>query len=170
MADQPASRLEGMRAALYFLALLLIGVPLLDWGRGIFPAAIGESTWRFAVTQLLSNFLVTPAVGLAIAVGTARVTEDWRTLAGLRYLLWLLCILFGTLTILFPFDALQARLTLRPTARAVFNIGMASGILHLVLMLVYVLVLTRAANLMMRGAPRLADGKASPRQKLVERA
>ena len=60
-----------MRAALYFLALLLVGVPLLDWGRGIFPAAIGESTWRFAVTQLLSNFLVTPAVGLALAVGLA---------------------------------------------------------------------------------------------------
>ncbi len=167
MADQPASRLEGMSAALYFLAFLLIGVPLLDWGRGILPAALGNATWRFAVTQLLSNYLVTPAVGLAVAVGTARLTHDWKAMRGIRLLVWAFTAFFGALTLLFPFDALQARRVMQPPGRAIFNIGMASGVLHLVLMSIYLLLLTRATNAMMRGAPKAVG--VEPKQKLVTR-
>ena len=169
MADQPTSRLEGMKGALYCLAVLLIGIPLVDWGRGIFPSAIGNSTWRFAVTQILANYLVTPAVGLTVAVVTAKSMEDWGVLRGLRGLLRVASVLFGVLVVLFPFDALQARRVMQPPARAVFNTGMATGFIHLIMMLVFALLLTRATSRMLRHEPKASTGAEEAKQKLVVR-
>jgi hypothetical protein len=70
-APDVSSTLSG---PLYLIAVFLIVVPVTDFLGQIAPLQLGNVEWRFASVGLMSGFLLTPLLGivLAIAVAAAR--------------------------------------------------------------------------------------------------
>jgi len=62
-----ARALERIAGAGYFLALLLIATPAVDYATNITPWRPASVDWRYAAAGLLSGFLLTPLLGMALA-------------------------------------------------------------------------------------------------------
>lgn len=70
-----------MLAAAYAVAVLLMLSSLLDLGARLWPLQLGNEEWRFGALGILFNSLVTPVLGLALAMGAAYIGRHRRTLA-----------------------------------------------------------------------------------------
>ena len=53
----------------YLLSLYLITTPMVETVAAIYPISLGEPAWRFGAAGLLSQALMTPLLGLLIALG-----------------------------------------------------------------------------------------------------
>jgi hypothetical protein len=51
----------------YFVSFLLVVTPVFDWVTNITPIRPASVDWRYGVTGLLSGFLLTPLLGMALA-------------------------------------------------------------------------------------------------------
>lgn len=60
-----------LASAAYLLAAYLIVVPLAETALAVSPPGPGDPSWRFGALGLLSQALMTPLVGLVLAVGVA---------------------------------------------------------------------------------------------------
>jgi hypothetical protein len=98
----------------YFVALMLIVIPLFDATMSVFPPRFGTAQWRFGALGLLSNASMIPLVGLLIAFVTAGYLDQHRVLKTIGAL----SLVFAVLTLaalgLFALDAVQARVGIRP--------------------------------------------------------
>ena len=54
--------------ALYLTAALLVLIPIVDFVTSIVPYLPGSSKWRFASSALFAGFLLTPLLGVALAM------------------------------------------------------------------------------------------------------
>lgn len=111
----------------YVVALTLIVLPLVDLVANVWPFAPAEAAWRYGALGLLSGFLLTPLLGLLMAVLMAaheghpimlRISA-WVSLAAAAACL--ACVL------LFALDVLQVRSSVPPEARTTFDIGAAKA-------------------------------------------
>lgn len=93
------------------IALALIIIPLADLVGNVWPVRLGAEDWRYGAVGILSNFLLTPLLGLLLVALVAYATERaWllRTI-GIKGL-----IAAGALVIIiggFTLDAIQVRQT-----------------------------------------------------------
>jgi hypothetical protein len=72
--------------AAYVLALSMILGPLVDLITTVLPARLGDVTWRYGFAGLAAGYLLTPLLGLALAIGVALWQEDLRLLRALGIL------------------------------------------------------------------------------------
>jgi hypothetical protein len=146
---------------------MLVVVPIVDWGRGITFGPVSEPGWRFAVLQLLSNYLLTPVLGVALAMMAATLGEDWKTLRVLRLLAWLVAVFMLLGSIAFPFDALETKRAIQPQSYAVFNVGAITGLFRMLCFVAVSALLALSAGRVLKELPAESTQPANREDKLV---
>lgn len=124
---------EALAGPLYFVAALLIVVPLVDLVLGIPPAELSNVQWRFAAVGLLSSHTLTPILGLAMALVIAAVLRQhslqrWLVIACLSCGAILIALSLG-----FLLDALQLRASVPDNGRAAFKSASTRAFIKLAL-------------------------------------
>lgn len=109
--------------ALYLVAALLVVTPLLDVLSNVWPLAIGDLRWRYGTVGLLSGFLLTSLLGMALAVLTAVVLRQRRVLSVLSVLNLVAAVTLLAAAGLFVLDVLQVRGTVPVESRSLFDVG-----------------------------------------------
>ncbi|MFN8572214.1 MAG: hypothetical protein U0132_09160 [Gemmatimonadaceae bacterium] len=98
---------ELLAGPLYAFGLLLIALPMLDFGSSIVPVHATNLQWRFATLGLLSNFLMTPMMGLCLMVVVAAVRGHRGVQRSLAIVNTLLVLMLVAALALFALDAVQ---------------------------------------------------------------
>lgn len=98
---------EALIAPLYLVAILLVATPAMDFATSIIPIRLGDIEWRFASVGLLSGFLLTPLLGVALAMGVAQFGGHLRFQRILAVLNLLVTVAFAILLVFFLLDVLQ---------------------------------------------------------------
>lgn len=107
--------------AAYAVALLLIIMPLVELVLGIWPLRVGQLNWRFGAAGLVSQSVMTPLLGMFLAVATAAAMGH-RMLARILSGVAIGAGVLGILAIgMFALDALEARASVRPEAMMAFD-------------------------------------------------
>jgi hypothetical protein len=96
-----------LSAPFYAFALLLVATPLMDFASSIFPIQLRSPQWRFASAGLLSGFLLTPMLGIAIAMTVSAIRGHGRVQRFIAALNLLLAVALLILLIGFVLDVLQ---------------------------------------------------------------
>ena len=110
----------------YGVAFLLVVIPVADTVLGVLPVRMGEVAWRFGAAGMMSRAVMTPLLGLLIALTTAAVFRHRMAARVLAILSFVgTALLLGGIAV-FSLDALQARAQVRPEAASAF--GIASGV------------------------------------------
>jgi cytochrome bd-type quinol oxidase subunit 2 len=119
----PASRsydADALIGPLYFLAVLLIVNPAIDFVAGVQPLSFDNLQWRFGAVGLLSGFILTPLLGIVLAIGVAHYAEHYVVQRILAVLNVLTALGFLMLLVLFVLDVLQLKNLVQPEAEAQF--------------------------------------------------
>lgn len=121
MTESQRGRLEAVAGSIGFVALLLVIIPIFDLFANVWPLRPGSLHWRFGTSGLLSGFLLTPLLGMALLTVVAALRARPATLTSL-----VLANAAGTLVLLaivplFTLDFLQLRGTVAPAEKALFD-------------------------------------------------
>lgn len=124
---------DRLGSAAYLLAALLVVVPIGDYIASIWVLRTGDPLqWRYGSEGLLASFLITPCLGLALAIAVA----TWRGNVRLLMLIGSVMVLVGVLLVPvcgdFALNALQLRRSAPPDAVARLEMGTAKTILEYV--------------------------------------
>jgi len=111
---------DALIAPLYFIAFLLATTPVLDFFTSILPIRTGDLQWRFASVGLLSGFLLTPLLGVALAMAVAHFAGHMRVQRLVAIVTLSVSVLFVLLMLAFLLDILQLRNAVQPEARSAF--------------------------------------------------
>lgn len=103
-----------LQSAGYFLALLLIIIPLYDATTSVWPPHLGDERWRFGAVGALSNLTLVPLLGLFIALAIAVLADHRRTRRFIGWLCAILAVVIAVLAALFMLDYFQTRTIVRP--------------------------------------------------------
>lgn len=95
--------------ATYMVAALLVVIPLSDTATRVLPARFGDTAWRFGALGLTSRAVMTPLLGLLLAVAVAAVARHRWVLRTLAVLSGLGAILVAVSAAIFALDSLQMR-------------------------------------------------------------
>ncbi|MEP7384203.1 MAG: hypothetical protein ABI910_21180 [Gemmatimonadota bacterium] len=112
---------EALIAPLYFLAFLLVATPVMDFATSIIPTRPSDIEWRFASVGLLSGFLLTPLLGIALAMGVARFAGHLRVQRVMALLTLTAAGLFVALLLFFLLDIFQLRSAVQAEAAEAFS-------------------------------------------------
>ena len=107
--SNPGAAVGRLAPAAYLLAFALFITPLLDASSRILPMRPGEVGWRFGAMGIVFNTLVTPLLGLFLAMLAAAVLGHRRTLRWLSVASYVATVVVALSLVLFVFDYLQAR-------------------------------------------------------------
>lgn len=108
-------------APAYGVAVLLVALPLVDTLLGALPLRPSEVSWRFGVLGLVSRTVLSPLMGLLIALGVALLRSDRRALQFLALFSGMAATAVVPLIALFALDTLQMRTQLVPGAASQFD-------------------------------------------------
>jgi hypothetical protein len=111
---------EALMPPLYFVALLLVATPLMDFVTSILPLRTGDIEWRFASVGLLSGFLLTPLLGVALAMAVAHIATHRRFQRVMAVLNLAIAAIFVVLLLFFLLDIFQLRSAVEPEAAEAF--------------------------------------------------
>ncbi|MGQ0646162.1 MAG: hypothetical protein ACT4P7_01255 [Gemmatimonadaceae bacterium] len=117
-------RLDGADALvgpLYFVALLLIGTPVLDFITSILPFRLDNIEWRFASVGLLSGFVLTPLLGIVLTLLVAYWAGHVRLLRIVAIANAVVAVAFTIVIGLFLLDIVQLRSAVQAEAQAAFE-------------------------------------------------
>lgn len=112
---------DAMVAPLYFVAFLLVATPAMDFATSIMPTRPSDIEWRFASVGLLSGFLLTPLLGIALAMGVAHFSGHVRFQRVMALLNLTATALFVLLLLFFLLDIFQLRSAVQPEAADAFS-------------------------------------------------
>ena len=93
----------------YWLALLLLVLPLLSQVVALLPLQPGQIRWRLQAFGSVSQALVLPLLGGGVALGTAVVLGQRRVVRALAVAAFVVAALMGAATVLFILDLVQYR-------------------------------------------------------------
>lgn len=105
---------EVLSAPLYAFAGLLIGLPLVDFVTSVLPVSVSNIQWRFATVGLLSNFLMTPMIGMGILIVVAAVREHLVFQRLLATTNGLIVLLLTAVLVFFALDIVQLNAMIPP--------------------------------------------------------
>ncbi len=128
MARTPLDPDEALAAPFYLFALLLVALPLVDFVQNVGSFQPTSVQWRFATVGLFSGYLLTPLIGIVVAITVAAIRGHGvaqRVIAVLNLVaaLVLLALMAG-----FVLDSLQLRASVPETRRAEFGIASVRAI------------------------------------------
>lgn len=121
MSSRHTDSLEPFLAPLYFIALLLIATPAMDFATSVLPLRVASIEWRFATVGLLSGFLLTPLLGVVIAIALAAYAEHHRFLRMLSIVNGVVALLLVVLMVFFALDIVQLRSVVQAQAKEAFQ-------------------------------------------------
>jgi hypothetical protein len=131
MNDRPRSDTPFPAGPLYLVAILLIVTPLVDIMAQVWPLHLGAMGWRYSVTGLAANYVLTPVMGLAFACLIAATREHRRALGILAVVCAAGALLLLIASVDFTLDAMQVQYTATRTPEELsnFQVGAAKAIL-----------------------------------------
>ena len=139
-----------MSGPLYFVAIVLVAIPGLDFLLSVPALNLSSVQWRFAAVGLLSGFTLTPILGISLGLVIASILKHY----GVQRALVILCLTIGVLllvmSVAFVFDALQLRVQIPADGRAAFNSAWRRAILKHVLSAIALLYLGWGARRMIQ--------------------
>jgi len=112
---------EALVAPLYLVAFLLVATPTMDFATSIIPMRPSDIEWRFASVGLLSGFLLTPLLGLALAMGVAQLAGHLRFQRVMSILSLTATVLCAALLLFFLLDIFQLKSAVQPEAADAFG-------------------------------------------------
>lgn len=112
---------EPLVAPLYFVALLLVATPAIDFVTSVLPLRPSNIEWRFASVGLLSGFLLTPLLGIVIAMANAAMAGQVRVQRALAILNAVITVLAIVVLLMFLLDIVQLRSVVQAEARQSFE-------------------------------------------------
>jgi hypothetical protein len=114
-------RIRPLGWAAYGVAFLLIAIPFIDGLITVWPIRVGEITWRFGAAGVASVAIMTPMLGMLIAVLVAVLMSHRRAVLALS-VVSLLGAVAGLATLgVFSMDVMQMRPRVRPEVIAGFD-------------------------------------------------
>lgn len=150
----------------YLMGLLLVAFPLIDTTVSVWPVRAGEMAWRFGAVGLLSRALMTPLLGMLLALVVALLLEHWRVVRFIAAISGLGGLSVLVLVTLFAMDAVQMRSQVKPASRLAFDI--ASGVALLKYACGFVVLVAIAVS--GRKASRIASHSQPPREPILDPA
>ena len=157
--------LERVAGAGYFLAFLLIVTPAIDYATNITPWRPGSVDWRYAAVGLLSGFLLTPLLGMALASLLAATGQRRaRVVVGIVNVLCAAGLVI--LIPLYALDFLQVRASVPAADVAPFTLGGLKALAKHVTAAIAFLWLGVA---LLRGLPRARGRNTAARKPLMVR-
>jgi hypothetical protein len=112
---------EALIAPLYLLAFLLVATPLMDFISSIIPLRPEDIEWRFASVGLLSGFLLTPLLGIALAIGVAHLGRHLRFQRIMAIANLVIAVACVGLMVFFVLDIFQLKAAVQPEAAEPFQ-------------------------------------------------
>ncbi len=120
----PNRRFEGVEALvapLYFVALLLVLTPVMDFATSVLPLRVSNIEWRFASVGLLSGFLLTPVLGIVLAILIAGWSGHEKFQRVIAIVNLASVAVFALLLVFFLLDILQLRSAVQAEAKTAFE-------------------------------------------------
>lgn len=105
---------EVLAGPFYAFGALLIALPSLDFVTSVLPLNPSDIQWRFATFGLLSNFLLTPLLGVVILIAVAAIRQHLVFQRILATVNGLVALLLACLIVLFVLDIVQLNATISP--------------------------------------------------------
>ena len=112
---------EALSGPLYVIAAMLVVVPLLDFLLVVPPPELINPQWRFNAAGLLSNSILLPIVGLALAFVTSSVLKQYRVQRVLVVACLTIAIVLAVITVRFALDLRSLRGSVPEADRPAFN-------------------------------------------------
>lgn len=112
---------ESLVGPMYFIAILLIATPALDFVTSILPLRPSNIEWRFATVGLLSGFQLTPLLGIVLAMVTAALAGQSRVQRVFAILNAVVAAASAVVLVFFLLDIVQLRSVVQPEAKASFE-------------------------------------------------
>lgn len=113
----------------YLVALLLVVVPVADALARTWPVRIGDERWRFGTMGIVLNAMVTPLLGVFLAMVTAALLEHGRTLQVIAVVTLVAAAAALAGIIGFALDYIQLRASVTDEALAGFDAAARKAIL-----------------------------------------
>jgi chromate transport protein ChrA len=120
---QPSETLGRLRWPLYFIAIGLIAIPLLDFVTSVLPLQPYDMRWRFATVALFSGFLFTPLLGMVIVCLVATFSEDRLMQRFVAVVNLLATLSLVALMIMYALDVVQLRNSIGVQEQAAFDMS-----------------------------------------------
>ncbi len=98
-------------SALYLIGALLILLPIIDFFTSIVPYLPASTKWRFASSSLFAGFLLTPLLGVALAMLVAGLMQHRFVLRWIGILSFLVALLLLAMCALLALDVVELRAT-----------------------------------------------------------
>jgi hypothetical protein len=112
---------EALAGPLYLVAGLLIVIPLADFVLSVPPGEFSNVQWRFAAVGLLSSYMLTPVLGLAMALVVAAFLKQYRAQRWLVAATLSMATVLVALSLGFALDMLQVRASVPDEGLAAFS-------------------------------------------------
>jgi hypothetical protein len=112
----------------YLIAALMVFIPIMDLFSNMVPIRPGDPAWRYGVIGLGSGFLLTPMLGMVLAVLISVVVNQDKVARAIGWVNLGGAILLVPLGGLFLLDAIQVRGAVLPDALPGFDIGVVKAV------------------------------------------
>jgi hypothetical protein len=112
---------EALSGPMYVVAIALILLPTLDFVFSVPPAQFSSVQWRFAAFGMLSEVVMMPVIGVALAVAVAGFLRHFHVVRLLVFLCLTLALLLIVASLGFVLDVLQLQGTVPQEGRPAFN-------------------------------------------------
>jgi hypothetical protein len=113
---------EALSGPLYFVATILVAVPLVDFVFSVQSPELSSSQWRFATVGLLSGYTLSPVLGVALAFTVAAILKHYTVQRALVIACLTSAVIFALLSYQFWTD-MQSQLFSQDAAAAFKSAG-----------------------------------------------
>lgn len=163
-------RIDGVLvAAAYLVAVLLVVIPPGDTLTQVLPVRPGDAAWRFGALGMFSRALMTPSLGLLLAVGVAAAQGHASVLRTLSVVSAVLALAMSGAVGVFVLDSLQMRGQVESEALRNFDVATAPAATKFVVVTLILLLLAvgawrtaRRSRSRRRGSRRGPEGQPRP--------
>ncbi len=115
----------------YLVTLYLVTVPLAETLIAVWPLQLGDASWRYGAVGLFSQALMTPLLGLLLAVCLALYVQHRVMLRALAVVSGLGALLTIAVIALFLLDAIEMRARLVDAATGAFDVATVFALLKM---------------------------------------
>jgi hypothetical protein len=140
----------------YWLALLLLVLPLLEPIVTLLPPRPEQIRWRLLAFGALSQSLLLPMVGSMVAIGTAVLLGQRKVVRMLGVVSMMAGVLLGAVAMLFTLDLLQYRGAIGPELQDYYQVAGMNYLVAFVLSAVFLMWIGAAS---WRAARRSTGGR-----------
>jgi hypothetical protein len=128
MSDQTSSRFDRAAGPVYFLAILFLALPLMDYVMNVWPLQLDKVNWRYGAFGLAGGFLLTPLLGLVMLMVASILFENRRVLSLTAVLSSIVALGLILLSMAFILDSLQMRSGVPASQKKIFDAGVLKAL------------------------------------------